>query len=509
MKRNLVWSALLCAIFMASPATAHPLDWDSPVVLHWDATYTMDLRGGPDGLFHMLFSQDDIHAFYYFRYDGSAYSQLVQSFPETGTMLCSLDFWGNLPVVVYRYKIDRNMEFCIRTGTWTTPDEIPDTIGAHAVCTDIEPSGVIHIAWVYRSDVDDSLLMHSYSVPGGWDTFHVFTIGEHTLVNTISMKLDPEMVPHFAWFDRTAEVIGYAVQTGIGEYDADIVDSADSCRWIELDFINSDLPFIGYLKGSSASVATLHYALRFGGSFSGGMVLHAVGIYEADMAIAREDSITSSRTYFLVVLSGGAYYLYNEAGEWMMDRIDALYSISTNVNLSADWCSETDTVGMAVSEFSEDEIYFVTAHPVTPTPAPTDLPTRTPTAGPGTPTATPNSCDTLGCTIDMPSTEFHPGDPCHCRVILCNPGPKTYVDIPLFVILDVYGTLFFAPSFGDFDHYTFMFPAGVMTREILPEFAWPEGAGSASGINFYAGMTDREMTVLLGEYDVFTFGWSE
>ena len=44
--------------------------------------------------------------------------------------------------------------------------------------------------------------------------------------------------------------------------------------------------------------------------------------------------------------------------------------------------------------------------------------------------------------VEMPSHFFVPGDPCHCNVRVFNATGNTFDDKPLFVILDVYSTLF-------------------------------------------------------------------
>lgn len=134
----------------------------------------------------------------------------------------------------------------------------------------------------------------------------------------------------------------------------------------------------------------------------------------------------------------------------------------------------------------------------TPTPP---LPTATPTSGP---------CDELGVTIWMPSNDFGPGDPCALEARICNPSSIIYLRVPLFVILDIYGSHYFAPSFSDYDHYVIdELDTGIHTETVLPQFLWPEGAGSASGILVYGAMTDRNITQLFGEYSIFTFGWHQ
>ncbi|MBN1879649.1 right-handed parallel beta-helix repeat-containing protein [bacterium] len=151
----------------------------------------------------------------------------------------------------------------------------------------------------------------------------------------------------------------------------------------------------------------------------------------------------------------------------------------------------------------------------TPTYTPTHRPTSTPTTAPGDPTNTPlpptptPECETLGCTVMMPTDNFHPGDPCFCDVTICNPGAETYPDVPVFVILDVYGSYFFAPSFSEFDFYLRTIVPGAETIAVLPSFTWPEGAGSASGMMWYAAMTNAEVTDLFGSFGSFQFGWSE
>jgi len=134
--------------------------------------------------------------------------------------------------------------------------------------------------------------------------------------------------------------------------------------------------------------------------------------------------------------------------------------------------------------------------------------TLTPGSAPTpTPTPDPTLCDTLGVTISMPSNDFTVNDMVNTIVTACNPDTTTVGNIPLFVILDVYGDMYFYPSFTDFGYTVIDLPPGETDFVILPDFPWPPDAGSASGINWYAGMTNPEMTDLLGAYDSFTFGW--
>ena len=109
----------------------------------------------------------------------------------------------------------------------------------------------------------------------------------------------------------------------------------------------------------------------------------------------------------------------------------------------------------------------------------------------------------------MPSEHYNPGHPCYCDVLICNPSPNTYPAVPVFVVLDVYGEYYFAPEFSDFDYYLRDITPGESLINVLTEFEWPDGAGSASGIRFHAAMTDQAMSELFGAMDTFEFGWSE
>ncbi|MBN1356500.1 VCBS repeat-containing protein [bacterium] len=159
--------------------------------------------------------------------------------------------------------------------------------------------------------------------------------------------------------------------------------------------------------------------------------------------------------------------------------------------------------------FPTDTPVLPTNTPIPPTNTPDSTGTSPPPTGtPIPPTVTPE-CTELGVMLWMPSDYYVAGDPCACRVTAGNPGPDNYFDVPLFVILDVCGMYFFAPSFSEFDHYEIDLVPGVKEIEVLPEFTWPESAGSASGILWYAAMTDPDITRLFGEMDTWEFGWGK
>ena len=94
-------------------------------------------------------------------------------------------------------------------------------------------------------------------------------------------------------------------------------------------------------------------------------------------------------------------------------------------------------------------------------------------------------------------------------VFICNPDSQTYSGVPVFVILDVYGSYFFAPTFGAFDYYVMDIQLGMTEKQVLPIFKWPANVGSAGGLIWYAAMTDQAVTTLFGELDTWEFGWVE
>ncbi|MBN1355090.1 hypothetical protein JXA40_02355 [bacterium] len=178
----------------------------------------------------------------------------------------------------------------------------------------------------------------------------------------------------------------------------------------------------------------------------------------------------------------------------------------------------TPTVGS--TQTATNTPVLPTGTPIPPTNTPEDTPkppTNTPAEPSSTPAQTPTESPTAdyqatGVTIVMPSDMYHRGDLCYCRVTVCNRTGSVISDHPLFVILDIYGSFFFAPSFSDYDNYLtdfFEFPEGETVVEVIPAFTWPEGSGTASGILWYAAMTDPAITRLFGEMDTWEFGWSE
>ena len=152
---------------------------------------------------------------------------------------------------------------------------------------------------------------------------------------------------------------------------------------------------------------------------------------------------------------------------------------------------------------------FTPVPTLTPTPSPYPTSTPTPVDQTATPTPTPTPTPLVtGVTITMPTHHFRPGDACYCTVIVTNGEPGSLNDNPLFLILDVYGVLFFGPSFThDADWYPGPWPSGDTRVEAIPAFIWPETGTSATGIIWYAALTDPAVTRIIGDWDTWEFGW--
>jgi hypothetical protein len=153
---------------------------------------------------------------------------------------------------------------------------------------------------------------------------------------------------------------------------------------------------------------------------------------------------------------------------------------------------------------------------MTPTPSVTPTETMTPSVTPTatlppthtatvTPTATPLI---TGVKLEMPSTIFHTGDTCWCSVTVTIAEADPLYNHSLWVILDIYGDLFFAPSFThEPDAWPGPWNSGQTEVMVLEHFTWPETGSSANGIFWYAALTTPDVSEIYGEWDSFEFGW--
>jgi|GEM_PF-6020336 len=121
-----------------------------------------------------------------------------------------------------------------------------------------------------------------------------------------------------------------------------------------------------------------------------------------------------------------------------------------------------------------------------------------------------NPCEFVGVRVEMPLEIYHPGDTCRVDAFVCMPGDQTMSGLPLFVVLDLMGEFYFGPEFlQEIDFYDGDYPPGETAIEIIEPFVWPEGFGSFHSATMYGAVLNQEMTMILGEFGYFVFGWTD
>ncbi len=150
----------------------------------------------------------------------------------------------------------------------------------------------------------------------------------------------------------------------------------------------------------------------------------------------------------------------------------------------------------------------VTATPTrTPTGTPpTSTPTPTGTTVTATPSPTATGADALVLDLRLNKELFVANDPFLLELDVSRNG--TTVTVDQYVILDVYGTLFFGPSWTenvDFETKTY-YNGYDGTTEIF-NFTWPSVGGHADGLKFYAGCLMTGTADLIGNIDLVEFGY--
>ncbi|MBN1355759.1 PQQ-binding-like beta-propeller repeat protein [bacterium] len=201
----------------------------------------------------------------------------------------------------------------------------------------------------------------------------------------------------------------------------------------------------------------------------------------------------------------------------------ATESVPSVTPTPTDFVPPTETALPTETPYSPSATPAPTETPVQPTNTP--VKTWTPSPTPGTrPPSTATSCPTwtlkpteppveLGVRIDMP-VHVMPGDLFYITGYLDNPG-DVLTDIPVFFILDVYGSywfwdswVYFEPPNGEIDYGVMDVPNGTMRIEVIPELTWPDtGVGSASGLILWGAMVNPEFTDILGRYAMHTWGY--
>ncbi len=140
------------------------------------------------------------------------------------------------------------------------------------------------------------------------------------------------------------------------------------------------------------------------------------------------------------------------------------------------------------------------------TPTNTPSPTNTPTHSMDTPTP---ECTETGVELELSQSDpYQPGDTFWLKAHVCNQTGDSLMDVPTFVLLDVFGSFYFWPTWTRRpDWMTPDFDESLTTLIIIDSFPWPD-AGEASGINFYGAILNDEMTAVRGQVGFVTFSWT-
>lgn len=145
-------------------------------------------------------------------------------------------------------------------------------------------------------------------------------------------------------------------------------------------------------------------------------------------------------------------------------------------------------------------------------PSPTTEPTGSPTVEP---TESPTAIPPLGVRIELPTLTVHPNETFYVKGYLDNPN-ASMANVPVFFVLDVYGSYWFWPSWSlyspptnpNFDYDILDIPTGTTIIDVISAFTWPDtGADSVSGIYFYGAMLDSGMTGLRGQMAAVSWGY--
>ncbi len=123
---------------------------------------------------------------------------------------------------------------------------------------------------------------------------------------------------------------------------------------------------------------------------------------------------------------------------------------------------------------------------------------------PETPKPTPD----FSLNLVLNRTVFRPGEPFLLGVTIENLNRLPYYNQPFFVLLDVYGSYYFYPSWThELDFMYIDITQWIKTVPIL-YFDWPEVNDSADGIAFHAAILNSDLTSVIGNIDTVTFGWT-
>ncbi|MBN2053651.1 hypothetical protein JW905_01935 [bacterium] len=197
---------------------------------------------------------------------------------------------------------------------------------------------------------------------------------------------------------------------------------------------------------------------------------------------------------------------------WQYQEFDISAQADGQSTVYLRWTMGTTDTGWVYCGWNIDDVRIssVAECPITPTPLPTytpsPIPTDTPTMTPSPePTMTPTPIETY-TTVQIATNQaaFQSGDRFILAIYVDNHAPACEAD--QFVILDVYGQYWFWPAWDqDVGCALRQFPAFDSAIELLLDFIWPQGAGAAQGIIFWAALLEPGTIDLIGNVSSCSF----
>ncbi|MBN1879376.1 hypothetical protein JW823_04620 [bacterium] len=331
-----------------------------------------------------------------------------------------------------------------------------DSAGVPSICYYKQSSGSLEYAVLEES---------------GWVLEKVLDMQSGTYPVTLSLDLDQNDNPHIICHDALSDQVFYGVknagQWAIETLTNDCSSSAGVCMILD----QSDVPHVLYSR--SADYDQFIYATKISdewvykniSDFSSGYLPDKITMcFDSDNVLHASFDVHSSYDHAL-------YYGNMADDRWSIQRVNSYsFQYSSIVVDSENTPHICYFANGLFHAFSVEDTYIK---------------------------------------LEMPSSYFTPGDRCDCSVKIYYQGDADKFNGNLFVLLEVGGEFYFAPSFSDFDRYTLVVDSLTENQkiEVLQPFLWPEGAGTGTGITWYAAVTDQAATKLVSNLEVWSFGW--
>ncbi len=208
---------------------------------------------------------------------------------------------------------------------------------------------------------------------------------------------------------------------------------------------------------------------------------------------AGEGNIDSDPIF--VTSASGLYYLSHSSAGQLLDSpcIDAGNVIASDFWFeTADGLHRLNELSTRTDSIGDSDLadlgFHYPALPATPTPTPTP------------------ECDQTGISVLVEPASVDPGETFTVTLEICNSSPDILGPVRHYLALDVYGLLFFWPSWDTaYDYELITLDPGLTEIPIL-SFLWP-ATGTTGNATFIALMTNETGTAALGTWGLAGFGW--